>query len=139
MFAVPYVPCVTCHMSRATCHVSHVTCQEFKKKYKQMEKSGAASRSRVCYQRGLPCLVFFTNQFDKPKLKLLATCKVSLILHQSLFLKQFIGGCSQNYIRKQKQRNNWASNTETKHNCCEPETFVLHLMKEKTSCYTKFV
>ena len=53
---------VTCHVSRVTCHVSLVTCQMFfcfcyypKKKNLQ---SGGARRWRVCYQRGLPRLVY---------------------------------------------------------------------------------
>ena len=62
MFTIPYVSCVTCHMSRVTCHVSHVTCHmsrvtKKKKKLKKNGKSGGASRWRVCYQRGLPRLV----------------------------------------------------------------------------------
>ena len=60
-----HVSRVTCHMSCVTCHMSHVTCHVSKKKFflffffyrKKMEKSGEASRLRVCYQRGLPRLV----------------------------------------------------------------------------------
>ena len=48
-----HVSCVTCHMSRATCHMSQ-SCIAYKKN----GQSGGASRSRVCYQRGLPRLVY---------------------------------------------------------------------------------
>ena len=53
MFATPYVSCVTCPMSHVKCHMSHVTC-------------GGASWLMVCYQRGLPRLVFthFTDEND---------------------------------------------------------------------------
>ena len=40
------------HMSCVTCHKSHV-----KKTTTKNRLSGGASRSRVCYQRGLPRLV----------------------------------------------------------------------------------
>ena len=56
-----HVSCVTCHVSPVTCHVSPVTCQKklqllifFLKK----SLSGGASRGRVCYQRGVPRLVY---------------------------------------------------------------------------------
>jgi hypothetical protein len=42
--------CVTCHMSNIMCHMSRVTCHFF--------NSGEAYWWRVCYQRGLPRLVF---------------------------------------------------------------------------------
>ena len=59
-------------MSHVTCHVSPVTCHFFitffydkKRKKKKVVyptkiigQSGGASRWRVCYQRGLPRLVF---------------------------------------------------------------------------------
>ena len=44
---------VMCHVSRVTCNVSHVTF--FSSFFLQ---SGEAYRLRVCYQRGLPRLVF---------------------------------------------------------------------------------
>ena len=47
MFAFPYMSCVTCYMSHGTCDVSKIK-----------KKHGGASRSRVCYQRGLPRLVY---------------------------------------------------------------------------------
>ena len=68
---------VTCHVPHVTCHVSHVTCQEICFLHfnilflfyffssssffyvKKIRQSGGASRWRVCYQRGLPRLVFF--------------------------------------------------------------------------------
>ena len=48
MFIPHYVSHVTCHVSPVTCHVS----------FKKIGQSGGASRWRVCYQRGLPRLVF---------------------------------------------------------------------------------
>ena len=49
-----HVSRVTGHMSRVTCHVSHVTYQLLF----FFGQSGEARRWRVCYQRGLPRLVF---------------------------------------------------------------------------------
>ena len=46
---------VTCHVSRVTCHVSHVT---FLFYFLFFGQSGEAYRWRVCYQRGLPSLVY---------------------------------------------------------------------------------
>ena len=46
---------VTCHVSRVTCHMSCVTCHFFSSFFGQ---SGEAYWWRVCYQRGLPRLVF---------------------------------------------------------------------------------
>ena len=66
MFTPPNMSHVTCHVSRVTCHMSSVTCHMSKKNYiliffffsrTQIGQSGGASRWRVCYQRGLPCLV----------------------------------------------------------------------------------
>ena len=45
------------------CHVSHVTCR-MSMSHKKNGKSGGASRSRVCYQRGLLRLVLI-NVHDK--------------------------------------------------------------------------
>ena len=64
--------CVTCHVSRVTCHVSPVTCHLSKNYFfdiliyiffyvKKMGQSGGAGRWRVCYQRGLPRLVYLIN------------------------------------------------------------------------------
>ena len=68
--------CVMCHVSPVTCHVSPVTChlsnvkqKKFKDKkkimtffyLKKIRKIGGASRWRVCYQRGLPRLVFING------------------------------------------------------------------------------
>ena len=47
------VSCVTCHVSCFTCHMSCVTCHIF-----CSWQSGEAYPWRVCYQRGLPRLVF---------------------------------------------------------------------------------
>ena len=64
---------VTCHLSPVTCHLSHVKKTLFhikkKKKYSvtKVGQSGGASRWRVCYQRGLPRLVFDkTELFPRP-------------------------------------------------------------------------
>ena len=56
----PNVSHVTCHMSHVTCHVSHVTLQMSRVKC-HMSQSGEAYRWRVCYQRGLPRLVFIAS------------------------------------------------------------------------------
>ena len=45
------------HMTCGTCHVSHVTCHNY-----FFLESAEASRWRVCYKRGLPCLVFVSVQ-----------------------------------------------------------------------------
>ena len=42
---------VMCHMSRVSCRMSRVTYNFF------YDRDGEAYRWRVCYQRGLPCLV----------------------------------------------------------------------------------
>ena len=49
-----------CHMSRVTCHVSCVRCQVSHVSYYIFFflQRGGASRGRVCYQWGLPRLVF---------------------------------------------------------------------------------
>ena len=51
-----HVSHVTCHISRVMCHVSHVTFFFFLFSGQFSE----AYRWRVCYQRGLPRLVYFT-------------------------------------------------------------------------------
>ena len=74
--------CVTCHVSHVTCHLSTVTCHmsHVKKKLlhvliylyiyiyffnvKKIGQSGGASRWRVCYQRGLPRLVYYRLQYQ---------------------------------------------------------------------------
>ena len=58
MFTIPYVSCVTCHMS-------HVTC--LKNFLKKIKKNYGASRWRVCYQRGLPLLVLEESKFQSSK------------------------------------------------------------------------
>ena len=45
-----------CHMSRVTCHMSQFFFYFF------FGQSGEAYRWRVCYQRGLPRLVFMINR-----------------------------------------------------------------------------
>ena len=54
-----HVSSVTCHLSCVMCHVSHVTCHISGEKMKRKKngKNGGASRSTVCYQRGLTRLV----------------------------------------------------------------------------------
>ena len=48
-----------CHMSRVKCHMSHLTCHNFLFLFLFFfGQSGEAYRWRVCYQRGVPCLVF---------------------------------------------------------------------------------
>ena len=70
-----HVSCVMCHVSPVTCHVSAVTCIIFflvyllifyvpkKIFWKKNGHSGGASRWRVCYQRGLPRLVYISLWF----------------------------------------------------------------------------
>ena len=60
-------PPQTCHMSCVTCHVSRVTCQNFFLHFlyvKENGLSGGASRWRVCYQRGLPRLVYIVSSLS---------------------------------------------------------------------------
>ena len=60
-------PPTICHMSGVTCHVSHVMCEVslFSLFFWGGGQSGGASLGRVCYQRGLPCLVYvvYISQF----------------------------------------------------------------------------
>ena len=53
---------VTCHMSGVRCQESGVRCQVYIYVYIYIfffvGQSIEASRGRICYQRGLPCLVF---------------------------------------------------------------------------------
>ena len=53
---------VMCRMSRVMCHMSHVTCHLFI--YLFFGQTGEAYRWRVCYQRGLPRLVFLDDTFN---------------------------------------------------------------------------
>ena len=77
-------PLHTCHVSGDTCHVSHVTCHMSPSHVMChifiylfiFGQSGEASQGRVCYQRGLPRLVFkrvkyFTLKPLSPSLKML--------------------------------------------------------------------
>ena len=71
MFTPHHVSCVTCHMSHVTCHMSHVTCPVSHVNLFFiffLGQSGAAYRWRVCYQRGLPRLVYNLNDFMIKKL-----------------------------------------------------------------------
>ena len=54
-FTSPHLSGVTCHVSKVMCHVSHVTCHNF---FVFVLQSGQASEWRVCYQCGLPRLVY---------------------------------------------------------------------------------
>ena len=73
MFTTPNVSCVMCHVARVTCHMSHVTCHMSHVTchlspvtchvslfffFFLFRQSGEAYPWRVCYQRGLPRLVF---------------------------------------------------------------------------------
>ena len=49
--------CVMCHMSLVTCHVSHVIYRMSHVTLFFFLHIGLDSWWRVCYQRGLPCLV----------------------------------------------------------------------------------
>ena len=75
-----HVSHVTCHMSRVMCHVSRVTCHVshvfiflfliF------LGQSGEAYPWRVCYQRGLPRLVYFITVRAISKGKSPSTCQL---------------------------------------------------------------
>ena len=70
-----HVSRVPCHLSRVKCHMSPVTCQKKNSSYffffsflslKKIGQSGGPSRWRVCYQRGLPRLVYkFIDKIHK--------------------------------------------------------------------------
>ena len=67
MVTIPYVSFVMCHVSRVTCHLSHVNLFLLLL-FKQLNLLiGGASRWRVCYQRGLPSLVFGLKVILNPK------------------------------------------------------------------------
>ena len=55
-------PSTTCHMSGVRCQVSRVTCLFFFFFFFFFGQKVGASRWRVCYQRGLPRLVFNPEQ-----------------------------------------------------------------------------
>ena len=67
MFTSLHLSHVKCHVSHVKCHRSQVTCQMLQFIYIYIYfvvvvffwQSGKASQWRVCYQRGLPRLVFF--------------------------------------------------------------------------------
>ena len=54
-----HVSPVTFHMSRVTCHMSLVTCNFF------FLPIGESYRWRVCFQRGLLCLVFINSSLHE--------------------------------------------------------------------------
>ena len=51
---------VTCHMSFITCHVSHVMCHMSSFFFLFFFRSGSTYWWRVCYQRGLPFLIYLS-------------------------------------------------------------------------------
>ena len=66
-----------CHVSCVMYHLSHVIFflffflhfyiqKKFKKSFKKIGQSGGAGRWRVCYQRGLPRLVYIWKSYLKP-------------------------------------------------------------------------
>ena len=57
---------VTCQVSHVRCHMSGVTCHMSTFFFFSFRKSGEASLWRVCYQRGLPHLVYI-NILQWPK------------------------------------------------------------------------
>ena len=61
-----HVSRVTCHVSGVTCHVSPVTRNIYIFFLKKNVLSGGPTRWRVCYQRGLPRLVW--NYFNSGRL-----------------------------------------------------------------------
>ena len=63
-----------CHVSCVICHVSHVT-------QKKSGLSGEASRSRVCYQRGLRRLVF------------MIVCVIAELQISQIGMALYSGGC----------------------------------------------
>ena len=71
MFTPLHVPHVTCQVSHVTCHVSHVTCHILRVIcpifciFLFFGQSSRASWLRVCYQRGLPRLVFLAWLLQK--------------------------------------------------------------------------
>ena len=86
MFTPHHMSCVMFHASCVTCHVSCVTCQVscdiFSSSFSFLQ-SGAASRWRVCFQRGLPQSSLFLNQ------KKFINSRQSWILLVLQFLKLF--------------------------------------------------
>ena len=75
-----------CHMSGVMCHVSRVMCHIFFGGGGGGQ-SGGASRWKVCYQRGLPCLVFYkpAAKFNYLKSYLSLNCK----FHKNYFIFYF--------------------------------------------------
>ena len=75
---------VMCHLSGVTCHVSPVVCHLshdfFFVLNKKNGQSGEASQWMVCYQRGLPRLVFHVKIIDLKKnlYKYLQVAKLTL-------------------------------------------------------------
>ena len=96
-----HVSHVTCHVSHVTCHVSHVTCHMSHVIYIYFfsffffffflffGQSGEAYRWRVCYQRGLPRLVFLWNM------------SLSRTLRFPIFSKSW---CGNNLTGRRRQR-----------------------------------
>ena len=86
MFTPHHVSRVTCHVSHVmyhlspvTCRMSRVRCHPFYFFTLKKIKIGGASRWRVCYQRGLPCLVSDILPLTRTRL---SSGKVAIILSQ---------------------------------------------------------
>ena len=90
-----HMSCITCHVkchvSRVTCHVSRVTCHNFFNFFYFLfflGQSGEAYRCRVCYQQGLPPLVYVRNpQVFEPLRQRLRCIDQSYILQRLKDLK----------------------------------------------------
>ena len=82
-----HMSCVTCQVSGVTCHVSGIPCQLLNVIF-FVGQSGVAWQWRVCYQRGLPCLVF---------LNLLNTIPIQLSFVQ---LPPFFSSCPDHLLLK---------------------------------------
>ena len=64
---------VTCHVSCVMCHMSHVTI--FSSSF--FGQRGEAYRWRVCYQRGLPRLVFYSFDIEEHYYKVFSRRKIA--------------------------------------------------------------
>ena len=80
---------VMCHMSRVTCHMSRVTCHLFFSFLTTVE----AYRWRVCYQRGLPNLVFIKrfqiSEIDLSECELLSFVTILVLCFITIWVHRF--------------------------------------------------
>ena len=74
-----HVSCVTCNVSHVLCHMSHVIF--FSPFF--FGQSGEAIRWRVCYERGLPCLLFVVVLYNSQV----------VVTQQSELLNRFPASC----------------------------------------------